>query len=206
MDGISQKLINGNRQVATMVRSLLSTPTLINIDTTQGTVYAIPLECESYQQSGAAQVSESLVICKTNKVNVSDNVAPGAWSWELQGYIPGSKLLEPTNYYTPIVKLNTDIVKQWFKKGAILIFKDGDCQIHQRVVIQNLTISQQKDCRNKTPFTMTIKEINLMDEQLVENTTAYVKSTPSNGNSIGAALACGTTVATIVNTVGEQTA
>lgn len=199
MDGLSLKILNGSTTALNLVKTLLTTPTLVNKDITQGQLYAIPLDCETYSQDSSAQVSESLLIVKSGKVNVADNVAPGAWSWELSGYIPGTKALEPTNYYTPFVRLNADILKQWYKKGAVLQFKDIDAQPHDRVVIQHLKISHVKDCRNEIPFTMTLKEINVMENSLAEYSEAANNALAAVGSKFGEAKKAGVVMAKTVS-------
>ena len=145
MDGLSLKITNGNKKALALAKTLVTTPTLINIDMKQGAVYAIPLEVETNQKRAAAEVSESLVISTDAKKYIADNVAPGAKSWNLSGYIKGIPSLEPTNYFQPFVLLHTDILWNWFNHGAVLIFKDGDAHIYQRVVIKDLQTAQQKD-------------------------------------------------------------
>lgn len=191
MDGITRKITEGDAAALQMVKTALTTPTLINISLDQGMPYALPLECETFEQSGSAQVSESLLIIKNGKKNITDNVAPGAWSWDISGYIPGNKLMEITNFYTPFVRLNTDIIQQWFEKGAVLKFKDMDNRIHNNVVIQNLRISHQKDCANAAPFTMTLKEINVVQngDENAQNTN--LKALAKIGSALGTAAKVG---------------
>lgn len=204
MDGLSKLVINGDPAALNMVKSVLTTPTLINTDILQGMPYAIPLDCKSYRQTGSAAVSESLLIVRNGKKNIADNVAPGAWSWEMSGYIPGSKLLEQTNYYTPIVMLNTDILKLWFKRGAVLVFKDMSARIHKRVVIQNLSIDHEPDCANAAPFSMTLKEINMIED---EGKDEGILSKITEGSSLGTALKAGVTVTgTVLNAVNVLSA
>ncbi len=181
-----KKIVNGSLDAPTVlkqIKTLCTTPMLINTDKTQGFRYAVPLECEEFQQTGSAQVSESLVIAKSSKVSVNDNVAPGAWTWELSGYIPGVSAIEVTNLYTPFVYLHTSFLRQWFKNGCVLKFRDEHAQYHESVVIQSLTIASQKDCANKQPFRMTLKEINVLknasildivqENSIIENGSRY---------------------------------
>lgn len=191
MDGLTQKIISGNSAALQMVKTALTTPTLININPDQGMPYALPLECETFEQSGSAQVSESLLIIKNGKKNITDNVAPGSWTWDISGYIPGNKLLEVTNFYTPFVRLNTDILQQWFEKGAVLKFKDMDNRFHSNVVIQNLRVSHQKDCANAAPFTMTIKELNVVQNGDEAAQNANLKSLAKAGSILGTAAKVG---------------
>lgn len=202
MNGLTLKITSGNKRALALAKTLVTTPTLINIDITQGAVYALPLEVETNQKSASAEVSESLVIAMDVKKFINDNIAPGSRSWQLNGYIKGIPRLEPSNYFQPFVQLHTDILWNWFRHGAILIFKDGNAQIYQRVVIKSLQTSQQKDSANATPFTMTLKEINLMDTtelNSVTNTISKFKnSLPTIGSAIGAAAELGVTAAETV--------
>lgn len=184
MDALSQKIANGNRAAKNLVRTLLATPTLINIDPKQGATFAIPLEVETHQQNCQSEVSNSLVISRQNKVNITDNIAPGSYTWELSGYIPGSGQ-EATNYWMPTVQLFTDILRNWHKKGAILIYKDIDGAIYRRIAIKSLSISIQKDCRNKTPVKLSLQEINVMENIQADATTTEANSTPAEGTLAG---------------------
>lgn len=206
MDGLTLKITNGNRRALALAKTLVTTPTLINVDVRQGAVYAIPLEVETNQRSAAAEVSENLVISTDAKKYISDNVAPGSKSWRLSGYIVGIPRLEPTNYYQPFVQLHADILWSWFERGAVLTFKDGNAQIFPRVVIKDLQTSQQKDSQNAIPFTMTLKEINVMETSMADllakdvtgDPNKIAKSIPAIGSALGAAATLGMTAAETV--------
>lgn len=207
MDGISLKITKGNRAAIALAKTLITTPTLINTDPKQGAIYAIPLQVETNQKSASAQVSESLVLATDAKKFISDNVAPGSKSWKLGGYIQGIPRLEPSNYFQPFVQLHTDILWNWRDRGAVLIFKDGNAQIYKRVVIKDLQTAQQKDSANATPFTMTLKEINVLETSNTDqgdnsDANKMAKSLPAVGSALGAALTLGMTAAETV----EQTA
>lgn len=206
MDGLTLKIVNGNRKALALAKTLVTTPTLINVDPTQGATYGIPLDVETNQQRASAEVSESLVIAMDTKKFVSDNVAPGSRSWQLSGYIRGIPRLEPSNYFQPYVMLHTQILWGWFNKGAVLWFKDGDSKIYPRVVIKDLQTAQQKDSANATPFSMTLKEINVMDTtalNFADNVTGDVnklkKSIPAIGSTLGAAADLGVTASETVD-------
>ena len=202
MNGLTVKITSGNRQALALAKTLVTTPTLININPLQGALYALPLDVEVNQKSASAEVSESLVIAMDVKKFINDNIAPGSRSWQLSGYIKGIPRLEPSNYFQPFVQLHTDILWNWFRNGAILIFKDGNAQIYQRVVIKSLQTSQQKDSANATPFTMTLKEINLMDTTELNSLTnaidKFKNSLPTIGSAIGMSLDLGVTAAETV--------
>ena len=209
MDGLTLKITNGNRKALALAKTFVTTPTLINIDVKQGAVYAIPLDADTNQKSAAAEVSENLVISTDTKKTITDNVAPGSRSWRLSGYIKGIPRLEPSNYFQPFVQLHTDILWNWFNKGAVLKFKDGDSRIYQRVVIKDLQTAQQKDSANATPFTITLKEINVMEtstsdlpDDATEDANRIAKSLPAVGSALGAAVTLGMTAAETV----EETA
>lgn len=198
---LTDKILQGNKAAWAEVKTLLSTPVLINpgfgyYENQTRHPFAIPLETESHTQSMSAEVSESLVICKDQKKNMADNIAPGSWSWSLSGYIPGSSLLEPTNLYTPIVKLQTDLLKMAMEKGYMLIFKDIDNTIYRRVVIQSLDIETQADCKNKTPFSMTLKQINSMDDIEFTGEGSNIASLLSQGSRLGQKITAGVTMGT----------
>jgi len=210
MDGLSLKITNRNRKALALAKTLATTPTLINTDIKQGAVYAIPLDVETNQKSATAEVSESLVISTDTKKYVSDNIAPGSKSWRLSGYIRGIPRLEPTNFFQPFVQLHTDILWNWFTRGAVLTFKDGNAQIYQNVVIKDLQTAQQKDSANATPFTITLKEINVLDTSPLEvedNNTLDIgklmKSRPVIGSAIGATVSLGVTAAETVETAAD---
>lgn len=215
IDGITKKLILGNKSAEQMALSFITSPTLINIDPRQGAIYAIPLECETNQMSANAEVSESLIISSEAKVNVSDNVAPGSKNWRLSGYIIGKPGLEPTSKFMPFVRLHNDILWNWFNHGAVLIYKDGNAQIHDNVVIKELQTSQDKDCANATPFSMTLKQINVMEmdlTQIAEDATNGLNKIKNSlakiGSKLGKAKTTGSSTSTTsaLSTVAELTA
>lgn len=202
MDGLTLKIINGNRKALSLAKTLITTPTLINVDIRQGAIYAIPLKVETNQKRMSAEVSESLIIATNSKENVTDNIAPGSKSWSLTGYIKGIPRLEPTNYFQPYVQLHTDILWNWAENGAILIYKDGNAQIHKNVVIKDLQTAQQKDSANGTPFSMTLKQLNVlqtnivnMAEDTVQDVNGLRKSLPVFGSVLGMELEFGVTAA-----------
>ncbi len=202
MDGLTLKIINGNKKALALARTCVTTPTLINIYSEQGAIGAIPLDSETIQKSANAEVSENLVIASSDqKKNITDNVAPGSKSWTISGYIKGIKQLEPSNYFQPFVQTFTDILWSWFDHGAVLIFKDGNAHVHERVVIKDLKTSQQKDAANAVPFSMTVKELNLMETDLTGLSLfkANVKRTLAPiGSAFGMPLTLGSTVSRAV--------
>ena len=119
MDTLSQLVVNGNPTALSLVKTLLNSPMLINLGITkegltQGAPFAIPLETQTHQQTGSADVSESLVITASGKKNIADNVAPKSWTWSITGYIPGNAAVEPTNLYTPFAALNSWLIRNAF--------------------------------------------------------------------------------------------
>lgn len=203
ISAMGSAVVNGNPSALNLVKTLISTPTLINpgskvYPNQSKYTFAIPLETESHRQSSSAQVSESLVITKTNKRNMADNVAPGAWQWTLSGYIPGVSALETTVFFTPFVTFNTNLLKFAYKQGYLLIFKDIDCQIYKNVVIKSLEIGTQADCKNKTPFSMTLVQMDAIDDISVEMSKAEQTASPASGTAAGAAADFGATMASTI--------
>lgn len=200
LSDMGEAVVNGNPSARNLVQTLITTPTLINpgfsVYPNQSKFpFAIPLETETHDQSSSAQVSESLVITKTNKRNMADNIAPGAWRWNLSGYIPGNAALEKTNLFTPFVKFNTNLLKFAYKQGYLLVFKDVDCQLYNNVVIKDLKIATQADCKNKTPFSMTLVQLEALDDVIVDVGIAGQTSTPATGTAAGPAVKFGVTMA-----------
>ena len=205
LSGITKAIIQGNLLAIRMAKSCIATPVLINTDVEQGAKYAIPLMCETNQKSCSAEVSESLIIGPDSKKNVTDNVAPGSKSWHLTGYIPGAPGVEITNFYMPMLRYNVKTLWSWFEHGAVLMYKDGDSNIYDRVIIKDLQTSQQKDSANAVPFSMTLKEINVMetsplnvDSDSTNSINAEANSMPDSGSAEGNAQDMGTTNAQVV--------
>ena len=206
MDGLTLKIIEGSRAALSLAKTCISTPALINnkIDLSQGPVAVIPLECETSQKSAQAEVSESLVISSEAKKYVSDNIAPGSKSWTLSGYIAGNKATDQTVYFQPTIKINVDVLWQWFERGAVLIFKDDSSQIYDNVVIKSLQTSLQKEAGNAIAFQMTLKEINVMETGLsgliggISGTLNRVKKSIAQvGSALGPMASLGTVFSSI---------
>ena len=205
MDGLTLKITNGNKKALSLAKTLVTSPTLININPLQGAIYAIPLDAETNQKAASAEVSENLVISTDAKKYIADNVAPGSKNWRLSGYLKGIPRLEPTNYFQPFVQLHATILWNWFVKGAVLTFRDGDAKIYPRVVIKDLQTAQQKDSANAMPFTITLKEINVLETSLSDLSTdasgdpnKIAISLPAIGSALGAAATLGMTAAETV--------
>ena len=195
---LSKAIISGSASAANIALQLLSLPRLISLTPP----WTIALETESLRQHSEARVAENVLISAVGlgaaKSYVSDNVAPGPYTWHLDGYIPGNQLLEPSNLFTPIVRMNTALLRQAFKLGTVLTFKDGDNNIYPNVVIQSLDIDTRADCRNKQPFSMVLKEINVISGvfgDVVQNA-----ATIAAGSAAGEGTKVGSTVATQVAT------
>ena len=190
---LSKAIIAGSATAANLALSLLSLPRLISL-TPPWTIY---LETESLRQHSEAKVAENVLISDVmgdaTKSYISDNVAPGAYTWHLEGYIPGNQLLEPSNLFTPIVRMNVNNLRNAFKMGTILTFKDGDNHIYPNVVIQSLDIDTRPDCRNKQPFSMVLKEINILSS--VFGTVVQNAASIAAGSAQGEATKVGSTVA-----------
>lgn len=186
---IGSRIIGGSAIALKFAKTMFGNPTLSYRAGESGPKTTVPLEVENHQQNVSADISESLVITKDYKKNISDNVAPGAWSWDISGYIPGSiagaVVPDMTNYFTPLVKKNTDILRAWAKEGTILEYKDIDKNVYKRVAIKSLSVSIQADAKNKQPFSMQLKEINVMDDLSLIQDVVEQASTPASGSALG---------------------
>lgn len=207
LSGITKAIIRGNQLAISLAKTCITTPVLINTDPAQGAKYAIPLLCETNQKSATAEVSESLIISTDSKKNVTDNVAPGSKNWHLTGYIKGdvTGVTEPSNYFMPLLQFNVDTLWSWFNHAAVLMFKDGNARIYDRVVIKDLQTGQQKDSQNAVPFSLTLKEINVMETSPVDldpdstnATDNAAKSMPDQGSAGGEAENMGSTSSEVI--------
>lgn len=183
MNEFTRKIITGNTKALALAKSLLTDPSLyfkIN-----GTPFLIPLEVENCQQNGEAVVSEQLVVTPEGKKYITDNVAPGPWSWTLSGYLAGVEFTEPSNYFKPSVKFQTDVLRKAYKDGLVCFFKDIDCMPYDNVLIQSLTIETRSDSQNRKPFQMVLKQVDVL--QSIEGTISRIQalSAPATGGAGG---------------------
>lgn len=192
---LGNAIIQGNARAASLAKSMVENPTLIS--TTSPYIFTISLECESYRQYSDADVAESIVISTESdaKKYISDNVAPRPWTWELSGYIPGLSSIEKTNLYTPIVATNRLFLRKVFEKGIRLRFKDMYNKVWDNVVIQNLELSTEADCKNKQPFKMTLKRIDTLSTKSDAEELGIELAEVAAGSIAGAVASLGTSAA-----------
>lgn len=190
-DGIIKK----SAAAIKLADGLITDPAIMSVD--EAPYFYIPLEVDTCEQTGQAEVAESLIISTGKSANkkqyVADNVAPGPWQWELSGHIPGNPAVELTNLFTPIVYFNTQLIKIAFREGMRLRFKDIDCQFYNDVVIERLSIASEPDCKNKRPFQMTLREINVVTAEENTMSAEEVSAKVKTGNAGGAAADGGVT-------------
>lgn len=202
---ITKSLISGSSSTLNLAKTLLSLPTIIGNEAPY--IFSIPLEVDSYRQYADADVAESVIISTETdaKKYIADNVAPRSWTWELSGYIPGLKELEQTNFFTPIVATNRLFLRKSFEKGLRLTFKDMDCKVWDNVVIQNIELSKNAECRNKQPFKMTLKKLDVLDSSLsLAKETAEELGSLAMGAAYGIAATLGTSVCTKIGTAALE--
>lgn len=180
-----------------IIKSLLNNPMIVSTSPP----WAISLEVTSYSKKSDAEVSQYPVIVPTTGVKqfLGDNVAPHPKEWNLSGYIHGEPMIELTSTFTPIVDLNAILLWQAYEKGQRVIFKDMDNIPYLNCVISSLEIHYEKDCANKRPFTMTLKEIKTLEMSLATLTDTEAAGTVAAGSAGGAAADMGTTAASSAN-------
>ena len=193
---IKQGIIEGSASALSLAKTLLESPTLIGV--TAPYIFSIPLEVNQYRQYSDADVAESVIIATETdtKKYIADNVAPRAWTWDLAGYIPGTSEIEQTNLYTPIVASNRAFIRKTFEKGLRLTFKDMYNKVWENVVIQNLEFSTEAECKNKQPFKMTLKKIDVLNNVLSSDLADIgleIAGDIAIGTAAGAAAMLGTT-------------
>ena len=183
----------GNVRAKQLIKSMLDNPMIVSTLPP----WAISLEVTSHSKKSVAEVSQYPVIVPGTGVKqfLSDNVAPQPKEWNLSGYIPGEPLIEVSNYFTPIVELNTVLLWAAYENGQRIIFKDMDNIPYLNCVISSLDTHYEKDCKNKRPFTMTIKEIKTIEMGKALLTTTENAASAAAGTAGGAAADMGTTAA-----------
>lgn len=162
---LTRAIVRGIPSALVMAKSLIENPAIVS----QTPPWSISLEVESYSKRGSAEVSQRPVIVPGTGVKqyLNDNVAPSPKEWNLSGYIPGDNLVEQTCLFTPIVRANVDFLWLAFDLGSRIIFKDQD-QRPYTCVIESLEVSPNKECKNKMPFSMTLKEIKTIESTITE--------------------------------------
>lgn len=194
-DDFKTALIEGSLTVLEWVKTLLTNPALISID--PNNPFYIPIICDADTQRGDAQVSDRVIIgpgaVTQQKKIIADNVAPGPWRWTFSGYLVGMPEFEPTNLFTPFVRLQKFLLQYAFKNGAILTLKDSDCIPYPSVAIQSITFKNVPDCRNYQPIDITIKQMEIMNTALGTATTVTSAATPAAGSADGVAAEAGVT-------------
>ena len=176
---LTRAIIRGVPSALNMAKSLLDNPAIISLTPPQ---FGFSLEVESYDKGGSAEVSQRPVIVPGTGVKqfLNDNVAPSPKEWQLSGYIPGDDLIEQTCLFTPIVMANLEFLWLAFETGARIVFKDQDQRIYNNCVISSLHTGNQKEVKNKMPFSMTIKEIKTIESTMTELTEVEKNALPAN--------------------------
>lgn len=195
---LTRAVVRGVPSALNMAKSLLDNPAIVS----QTPPWAISLEAESQAKRGTAEVSQRPVIVPGTGVKqfLNDNVAPSPKEWHLSGYIPGDNLIEQTCLFTPIVRANVDFLWLAYELGSRIIFKDTDQRIYTNCVIAELETNYTKECKNKMPFSMTIKEIKTIESSMAELTEAQKNALPA-----GEDVSMGTTGSTSVGDSGLKT-
>lgn len=182
---LTRAVVRGIPSALQMVKSLIDNPMIVSTNPP----WAISLEVESYSKRSSAEVSQRPVIVPGTGVKqyLNDNVAPSPLEWHLSGYIPGDDLIEQTCAFTPIVHGNTELLWVAYRLGSRIMFKDTDQVPYMNCVIADLETNYTKDCKNKMPFSMTLREINTIEASVANLTEAEKNALPSGEDeSMGA--------------------
>lgn len=174
---LTRAIVRGVPSALNMVKSLSENPAIVS----QTPPWSFSLEVEDYGKHGSADVSERPVIVPGTGVKqyLNDNVAPKPKEWHLSGYIPGDDLIEQTCLFTPVVMANIQFLWTAFELGSRIIYKDTDQRVYTNCVIADLETNYTKECKNKMPFTMTIKEIATIEAGVSELTEAEKAALPT---------------------------
>lgn len=167
----------GVPEAVQLTKSLLTNPTIISTDPP----FAFSLEVETYDKQSQAEVSQRPVIVPGSGVKefLNDNVSPQPITWSLSGYIMGDPMTEKVCFFTPAVYFNVDMLWKAYQMGSRIMFKDMNQQLFQNCVIESLSTPYEKDCQNKRPFSMTIKEIKVLETSFADLTETEKNAIPS---------------------------
>ena len=176
---LSKAITQGMPSALKMAKTLIDNPMIISLTPPQ---FGVSLEVESYAKRGTAEVSQRPVIVPGtgSKQYINDNIAPQPLEWSLSGYIPGNGLIEKTCLFTPVVQANTEFLWLAFTKGARIVYKDMNQRVYTNCVIASLETGNKNDCKNKMPFSMTIREI-VMIEANESKLTETEKNSTADG-------------------------
>ena len=195
-DDFNSALIEGSLTVLDWVKTMLTNPALVSTDARNP--FYIPIICNGDTQRGDAQVSDRVIIGQgeltQQKKIISDNVAPGPWTWTYSGYLVGLPALEPTNLFTPIVRVQKILLQDAFKHGLILMLKDSDCMPYPAVAIQSISFRHDPECRNYQPIDITLKQLDIMTTAAGISSVESAAS-PAAGSADGMAAEAGVTAA-----------
>lgn len=179
--GLTFQLIRGNLVAQRFIKSLTTNPSII----LNKAPFYIPLEVETCTQGSEAEVSENLVVTADGKKYLTDNIAPGPWTWTISGYIPGFTVGEITNLYTPGLKYHTAMIKKIYREGRLFTFRDPDCETFDNVIIQSLNIDTAGDTKNKKPFQAVLKQVEILNASDAQVTDLEAISAPAAGTADG---------------------
>lgn len=201
---LTRAIVRGIPSALNMAKSLLENPAIVS----QTPPWAISLEVETYSKHSSAEVSQRPVIVPGTGVKqyLNDNVAPAPNEWHLSGYIPGDDLIEQTCLFIPVVMANLEFLWTAYELGSRIIYKDTDQRIYTDCVIADLETNYTKDCKNKMPFSMTIREIKTIEATVAELTEAQKNALPTKEDiNIGTTGTKEVPVGPIYNPLGGDT-
>lgn len=167
----------GVPEAVQLTKSLLTNPMIVSTNPP----FAFSLEVETYDKQGQAEVSQRPVIVPGSGVKeyLNDNVSPQPLTWNLSGYIMGDPSIEKVCFFTPVVEFNVAMLWKAYELGSRIMFKDMNQQPFLNCVIESLSTPYEKDCKNKRPFSMTIKEIKVIETSFADLTEVEKNAIPS---------------------------
>ncbi len=189
--GLNANIIANSAKAISAAATYLSNPVLIfktsiganigglKLDLNVPSMFCF-LEAEVRRKIGTADVTTTPVIISGGvKQYANDSVSPQPWVWELEGYIPGISQIETTVNFTPLLRYNIASLESAYREGMVCGFKDTDNKYYNDVVIERLEISDSADVKNKQPFSMTLREIYIIEGGLLgaaKKAAAKIKS------------------------------
>ena len=146
-----------------------------------------------------AEVSRHVLIRSSDSElqNITDSVAPGPRTWEIEGYIGGLPI-ELTSLYMPSLNLFTDLLQGILDSRIPTVLLDPFYRTINNVLISRFQYSKEPDSQNRVPVKLSLIEITVLTVQSGPQSEIGQKGVvqPSDGGSYGAPANLGSTANT----------
>jgi hypothetical protein len=166
-------------------------------------VGGIAIQATRFDCTTEAEVSRHVLIRSSDSElqNITDSVAPGPRTWEIEGYIGGLPM-ELTSLYMPSLTLMTDLLQGILDSRKPTVLLDPYYRTINNVLISRFNYSKAPEEQNKVPVKISLVEITVLTVQSGPQSEIGQKGVvqPSDGGSYGAPANLGSTANSNVGT------